>query len=410
MSSLKKSGKAILERVSALQPRHWDALSIEWRGAGKAVAPGKDHLEAAIRWLKRAQDETGTGGVSWGYRARASFGTGKPLGWQAAYPETTGYIIETMLRYHDLTGDSDSLARAKKMADWETSIQLENGGIQGGRSDEKPAVANTFVTGQVLFGWVAAYKRFGEQAYLDSACRAADYLVSCLDGNGQFVRGHSQFCSPGAKAYETRTAWALALAGQASGRDSYLAAARAMGRWALTCRQPNGWYRDNALEDADIPLTHTIGYLLEGFLELGFLLDEPDFLNACVESLDHIAPLVEANGYLAGRWRADWTPAADWCCLTGSSQLATVMFKAERIASRPDLRSAAEKLLAFVGSTQILDGRNPALAGGIFGSYPIGGAYGPYCVLNWATKFYADAVMDSQEKEKASLHGTSQGK
>ena len=73
------------------------------------------------------------------------------------------------------------------------------------------------------------------------------------------------------------------------------------------------------------------------------------------------------------------------------------MFKAQRIAPRPDLREAGERLLAFVGSTQLLDFRNPALAGGIFGSYPFSGAYLPYCVLNWATKFYADSIMDSQD-------------
>jgi hypothetical protein len=393
--SVKRNGRMFLESVSALRPQNWDALRIGLRGTGIPMRPNRTHLDSAIRWLKLAQDKSGCGGVSWGYRARSLFGSSKRIGWLAAYPETTGYIIETLLRYYDLTGDPDAVVRAKKMTDWETSIQLNDGGIQGGRSDERPVVASTFVTGQVLFGWIRAYERFGEQAYLESACRAADYLASCLDDSGRFVRGHSQYCAPGAKAYETRTAWALALAGMASGRQAYVEAARAIGSWALTCRESNGWYRDNALEDPTMPLTHTIGYLLEGLLELGVLLDEPSFRRASLDSLECIAQLIEPNGYLAGRWRADWTPAADWCCLTGSAQLATVMFKAHRLECRPHLQEAGEKLLAFVGSTQMLNFRNPALVGGIFGSYPLGGAYGPYCVLNWATKFYADAIMDS---------------
>ena len=397
MSHLKTAARTVVESVSALRPRHWDALCVQLSRTSHPARPGRLHLHAAMNWLKRAQDVSGCGGVSWGYRARARVGASKPLGWQMPYPETTGYIVETFLRYYDLTGDSDWLIRGRRMADWEISIQLENGGIQGGRSDEKPAISSTFVTGQVLFGWVSAYERFGDRIYLEAACRAAEYLVSCLDKRGRFVQGYSQFCAPGAKAYETRTAWALVLAGLASGRNAYFQAARAIGRWALMCRLPNGWYSHNAMEDESVPTTHSLGYLLEGLLELGFLLEEPDFLEAGLDSLGRIATLIRPDGYLAGQWRSDWTPASDWCCLSGSAQLATAMFKAHRIAPGRDLREAGERLLAFVGSTQLPGFRNPGLAGGIFGSYPFGGAYAPYCVLNWATKFFADSIMENGE-------------
>ena len=36
----------------------------------------------------------------------------------------------------------------------------------------------------------------------------------------------------------------------------------------------------------------------------------------------------------------------------------------------------------------------PELKGGIRGSYPFQGGYGQWCVLNWATKFFADSMMD----------------
>lgn len=60
----------------------------------------------------------------------------------------------------------------------------------------------------------------------------------------------------------------------------------------------------------------------------------------------------------------------------------------------PDYFDAAHRLLGFVCWTQEIKGRSPASSGGIRGSYPFGGEYLPWCVPNWATKFFADSLMD----------------
>jgi hypothetical protein len=399
-----KPARWILESLSAIRPRYRDALRIvlaESRAPARAIKPTMEHLQYAMNWLKTAQDVVKSGGVSWGYCARSRAFANKQTGWLSAYPETTGYIIGTLVRYAELANDPDFLDRAQKLADWEITMQLDDGGVPGGTVGAVPVSSSTFVTGQVIFGWLTAYEQFHSSAYLNAAQRAGDYLVSCLDDEGRFVRGYSHFCKPGPKAYESRTAWALALLGKVSHRAEYLTAAKRIGNWVLSVGQPNGWYRDNALEDSSIPLTHTIGYLLEGLLELSFTLDETVFLDACVRSLGVIQDLVEPNGFLAGRWTADWQPAADWCCLTGSAQLARVFLLAHRARPRHDFFLTGEKLLGFVASTQLLQDANQAMAGGIHGSYPFGGGYGPYCILNWANKFYADALMDYFEAVKS---------
>src|SRR5205807_4755030 len=98
----------------------------------RSVEPGRRHADAAIAWIKRAQDAAGNGGVAWGYRARRRVRFDESTGWVDAYPETTGYIIPTMFRYGDLTGDQDAIDRARRMLEWELSIQLPDGGFQGG--------------------------------------------------------------------------------------------------------------------------------------------------------------------------------------------------------------------------------------------------------------------------------------
>jgi hypothetical protein len=36
---------------------------------------------------------------------------------------------------------------------------------------------------------------------------------------------------------------------------------------------------------------------------------------------------------------------------------------------------------------------DPTIRGGLAGSWPVSGEYGQYRILNWATKFFADALL-----------------
>jgi len=178
-----------------------------------------------------------------------------------------------------------------------------------------------------------------------------------------------------------------------------VAGGRCTAEFALRCQTENGWFGQNDLDHHDQPLTHTIGYTLEGLFEIGVLLGEKRYLEAVRRTLWSIRKLLRPDGFLAGRWTADWRPAADWCCLTGSCQIACVCFRIHSYYPEERFDELGAKLLSFVASTQKLHWPNPGLAGGIHGSYPFGGEYGAYTSLNWAAKFYADAVMDQKNLE-----------
>ena len=59
------------------------------------------HLDAAIDWLCHSQDVTGTCGSAATYNLL--------LGWEDAYPETSGYIVPTLFRYVDCAGANQCL-------------------------------------------------------------------------------------------------------------------------------------------------------------------------------------------------------------------------------------------------------------------------------------------------------------
>jgi hypothetical protein len=285
------------------------------------------------------------------------------------------------------------------MADWEASIQLPDGGIQGGIYGSQPVQSSSFATGQVLFGLVAAHHEFGDPHIHTAAIRAGDWLLSCLDSSGKFVRGDSNFCAPGPKTYEIRTAAALAELADI-GRQEYRTAASRIADYTLSMQRTNGWFAQNDLNCHEAPLTHTIGYVLEGLYDIGIRLGRQDCLDASERTLNAIVPLIGPDGRLPGRLRADWSSTVDWVCLTGSSQIAGVFVRMYRRTRNPVYLAAGEALLGFVAFTQQLQPGASGIDGGIRGSYPFGGEYGRWCVLNWATKFFADSVMDFLEIEE----------
>jgi len=393
----KAAARAGLEFFNTYSKESSAALAVarlERQARPASVSPTRRHLDAAIAWIARAHDAGNTGGVPWGYRARRPVRTAYPMGWIAPYPETTGYIIPTMLRYADMAGDKDALERARRMTEWELSIQLADGGIQGGTYGSQPVESSTFVTGQVLFGFVSAVERFHEEPIRTAAIRAGDWLLSCLDETGRFVRGYSHFCAPGSKAYEVRTGLALVELADLVNDQRYRDAASRMADYALSTQQPNGWFAENDLDFHDQPLTHTIGYALEGLHGIGVRLSRRDCIDAVESTLCAISRLIQSNGHLAGRLRKDWTAAVDWVCLTGSSQIAGVFLRMYLQTGKREYFEAGRNLLGFVCFTQELMPSIPSIDGGIRGSYPFGGQYGQWCVLNWATKFFADSVMD----------------
>ena len=157
--------------AAAKAERHLDSMGLP------AQDPGIERgIEEGVAWLGRAQDHSisADGGAARQYSLIT--------GWGASYPETTGYIIPTMLAYAELRRNVKIRQRAKQMLDWLVSIQSPEGGFQGGTITAAPAPPVTFNTGQILLGLASGVQAFGE--YRQAMCRAADWLVQTQDTDG----------------------------------------------------------------------------------------------------------------------------------------------------------------------------------------------------------------------------------
>src|SRR5262249_48699479 len=187
--------------------------------------------EAAIGWLRRAEEVTGTGGFSAGY----SFAHG----WLPPYPETTGYIIPTLWDAVAVRADARARRAAIEAADWEIAIQLPEGATRAGYEGDPDGfwthgpVPAAFNTGQVMQGWNRTFIETADSRYLDASRRAADFMVECIDERGVFVKGLSPGPLSRTRSYYARAAYGLAWTGVLARDSRYLDVARRHFDWVL---------------------------------------------------------------------------------------------------------------------------------------------------------------------------------
>lgn len=349
-----------------------------------------ERVRAAVDWILRAQAATQDDGVALGYFPCDKNGDR----WRASYPETTGYIITTLLAFAKKFNHPATAASAMRMADWEVAVQMPSGAVQGGPvCPPERQTAAAFNTGMVLDGWCSAYSHGKDPAVLEAARRAADFLINDVDERGYF-KTNGAFVSAGEiKTYTCLCAWAIYRFGDLTNEDRYRTVAVAVIEAALRQQQPNGWFAHNCLTHSDSPLTHTIGYTLQGVLEVGILTGRADFVDAVRRTLDALLPRMSASGYLPGRFFADWEPAGFSSCLTGSAQIAIVCYRLSALTGEPRYRAQADKLVNYLKALQVTRSDDPAMVGAIAGSFPLFGGYMRAGYPNWATKYFLDALL-----------------
>jgi hypothetical protein len=370
-------------------------LRDQWAGLG--TDPGIEWaVSAALDWLSLAQDASSTkdGGVARHYSLHD--------GWGPSYPETTGYIVPTMLVQARLRSDDLLRVRARRMLDWLVTIQLPEGGFQGGTIDQQPVVPVTFNTGQILLGLAAGASEFGSP-FRNAMLAAADWLRNTQDSDGCWRRFPTPFARRGEQVYELHVSWGLVEADRVEPGRGYAEAAVRNARWALAHQHDNGWFDGCCLNNPTEPLTHTIGYALRGLLEVQSHCGDEVMLSAARRTADGLVSAIRADGALPGKLDANWRGTVTWSCLTGNVQIAYALMMLYDMTAERRYRDAAYGLNSAVRRTMRVS--DPLeTRGAVKGSFPIDGSYGRFEYLNWATKFAIDAyTLERQIRDRESL-------
>ncbi len=344
----------------------------------------ESHIRSAADWLRRAQDTGTDRGVSYGVELGE--------GYLPSYPETTGYIIPTFLALGKRNGDGEYLQRAIEMGEWEIAIQMSSGAVMGGMFNTQPTPA-VFNTGMVLLGWAALANETGSAGARQSGERAAAWLLEMQEADGNWIRGNSEFACSSSTVYNVKAAWGLARMGQSLGRPEYIAAAVRNAEFTLEKQLANGWFRDCCLEDAARPILHTIAYTMQGLVGIGKISGRRDFLDAAARTALSLKQLMQPDGFIPGAIDRNFRGVASWCCLTGTAQTSIIWSELDRLLPDTGFGEAAERANRYLMARHDITSSDGRILGGLAGSWPVSGDYGRYRILNWATKFFLDALL-----------------
>jgi uncharacterized protein YyaL (SSP411 family) len=338
-------------------------------------------LDAAIDWLCLTHDVTGRQGSSLGYHLLR--------GWLPAFPETTGYIIGTLLDHAARTGDAALVQRAREMGEWEVEVQNPDGGVMQGVLRTPPGRSIAFNTGMVIFGWLDLYEELGTELFLEAALRAGDWLERAQSADGTWQGEHEHHGIP--HAYDARVAWALLRLAEVTGEERFRATALRHLDWVLSVQQPNGWFEWCAFRPGDLPNSHGLAYTSRGLLESGALLGEERYVDAALRTAHALSGIYRELGRLPATYDRDWAPRARYICVTGLAQNGGVWLRLYQETGDATLLQAGLEAIEQAAGLQSR-GRWRATDGAVPGSFPLYGRYAPLQYPNWAAKFLADSL------------------
>jgi hypothetical protein len=351
-----------------------------------------DRLKASADWILRSYEACGRTGSA-GYYSSISWLT-EFKKWSPSYPETTGYIIPTLIAYSRLVDERKYAEIAISMAEWLLTLQTNDGWLAGGFFQGSNSNPSVFNTGQVIKGLVAAYEFSGQERFLVGSVKASLWLSKVQDSDGAW-RNYA-FWKRFSPSYYSEVCWPLLMVWKLSSDSRFKTSAMKGLNYIQERQKDNGVIAGWGFEPGAKALTHTIGYTINGMLESALILgDEGGKFWACgFKAADVLRSLQEQRGELAGQYDEVWKPSYWFACLTGNAQMAICWARIHGI--KRDLNFLGAALTAFdvVLNCQFMPRLAHENRGGIPGSHPSWAKYMKFKYPNWAVKYFMDAIME----------------
>lgn len=313
-------------------------------------------------------------------------------GWTSSYPETTGYIVPTLLEYAQFQNKNEFEAIAKKALDWLISIQKPSGGWQSGYIHQNRDEI-VFNTGQVLRGLTAGFKHFNAKEYLDSAIKACAWLVSIQNENGSFDK---HVYLDRARVYDSYVVAPMLEVYELSKIETFKTCAIKNIEWIIREKQlDNGWFQDcdNTSHKNDKPILHTISYTIDGILDCGIYLQNSEFIKSATKPADILLNKFLEDGKLSGRFDKDWK-GSEQLITTGCAQISIIWEKLFTATGDIKYQQGFQNMNSLlVAIHQRNTPETEDTHGAIFGSFPFWGRYEGFGCPNWASKYMMDSLL-----------------
>lgn len=335
-------------------------------------------LKANLQWLNKSFLPNKNEGSS-GHRKM----TGE---WTPPYPETTGYLLSTLLTANKYAPELKFKEMIFKQYDFFVKLQKADGSFPQSLENPNPIV---FDTAQIILGLLAIAPAFKQtpKEILFTIKKAKNWLKEQLNEEGLFTtHNYIEDYNP---AYYSRIAWAI-LASEVVSESKASEKSKTLVARLAKLQNENLTFKDWSLHPKSPALTHNIAYTLRGLWECGEILNNKKLKKSATLTLDHLSGIILSEKKVAGTYDQNWKGDYSFICSTGNAQLALLYLKVfEKTKLVKYLEPVALLLKPLINKQRSVSINN----GAIPSSIPIWGKYQRFTFSNWTQKFYSDTLM-----------------
>lgn len=336
------------------------------------------HLQAAVNWLMVAQERSDNTGYGHSFHLL--------YGWQPPYPETTGYIIPSLLSANRLLKDEKIGLSVGNAVDWLLKIQNTDGSFSDLRGTPQ-----VFDTGQILIGLNYLFENNPEYDVKDALLASVKWLSRVQDKNGAFIK-NSYNNRP--HTYYSRVGAAMIKAGQLLSDDDIRAAGARNIDWVISQQKENGFFYHLSFDEQP-PFLHTMIYVIEGLLDAYVAENDIRYYDSARKFMDRLLKQSARDRILRSQYDDEYGVRNKHICVTGLAQWSGICSRFYKLDGNHSCKMEAVKTLDFLKQAQILSGsRN--ISGAFSGTIPVYGNYLRFSFPNWGVKFFIDALIEAQ--------------
>ncbi|WP_375724541.1 terpene cyclase/mutase family protein [Arcobacter sp. KX21116] len=347
--------------------------------SGNSIRENDVHINNAVTWLLNSQKEVGSIGYAHSYNFVHS--------WQDAYPETTGYIIPSLLDVYRKNNKIEIYNSVELAVKWLKKIQNADGSF-----NDLNGKKQIFDVGQILIGFNYLYQFYSEFKIKDNLLLSLNWLLSVQNEDGSFTK-YSYNNIP--HTYYSRVGAAVIKSGYLLNDKNIIEKGMKNIEWTMKMQLKNGFFKYSSFSNHD-PYLHTMIYILEGLFDAYELTQEDRIFKSILKFSNKLLEISIRDGILYSQYDENYNISNKEYCMTGLAQWVGICYKIFNVNNNVNYKIDGDKTLDFVKLKQIVSS-NKNLSGGIMGSIPFYGKYMGYSIPNWGIKFFIDALLEEEK-------------
>lgn len=300
--------------------------------------------------------------------------------WSKPYPETTGYLIPTLIQLEKQM-DIKTSNLVDSCIQWlAKEVQHKDGAFPSLYADNtRPSLFNS---AQIALGFYAYAKKSDQ--YKAEELKLTEWLAEHICISEKDIHYKEDFVP----TYYSRVVWPSLLLGLKHGHEVLLEGCKKL-LGILLQRIDKSYFPLQAGFQGDIAFTHTLAYTVRGIMESALLLEDDSLLELCKHQIDAQIQVMQSNNMIiAGQYGPGWEGDYSFRCLAGEWQWIIIFLKAVNLFNERSYLNLSSQLIEKMPGSGFLYPE-----GAVSGSWPFWGKYMPLKAPNWAAKFALDALL-----------------